>query len=351
MRSEKQTGKQVKALRSDNGTEFVNGAFERFLKKHGIRHERTQVYSPEQNGLSERLNRTLTEKARCLLRQASLPLTFWGEAIRMANFLRNHSPAECLEGKVPAEIWKDQVPTVKYFRKFGCTAFAHIPKVERKGKFGRRARKGIFIGYCENKKGFRLWDPEAKRVITSRDVRFNERDTGWYKGETDGQTEGSCEDDETIFITFDDRDQVNSNRKQMNSESVAESVIVSEEVTLEDPEIEEDIQAEMNSGSLEPEEEEDDVVIVDEVREEPTQRILRERTPKVKPVKYTVVVETKETVESSSQGPSKSWAKKQRRLKRVQERKKVEGPIREQSESRKILGIDIFSKYGPDFED
>jgi transposase InsO family protein len=69
---EKQTESKIKILRTDNGTEYVNKQMETFLKKNGIIHQTTNVYTPQQNGVAERMNRTLVERAKCLLFDAGL---------------------------------------------------------------------------------------------------------------------------------------------------------------------------------------------------------------------------------------------------------------------------------------
>lgn len=78
---EKQLDRQIKVLRSDNGTEYLNKNFEQFCGAHGIKHEKSAPYSPQQNGLAERMNRTIFEKVRCMLFEAGLSKGFWAEAV------------------------------------------------------------------------------------------------------------------------------------------------------------------------------------------------------------------------------------------------------------------------------
>lgn len=73
---EKQTEQKVKISRTDNGLEYVGKDFDDYLEQCGIKRERTVAYTPQQNGTAERMNRTLTEMARCLLLQAKLPKFF-----------------------------------------------------------------------------------------------------------------------------------------------------------------------------------------------------------------------------------------------------------------------------------
>ncbi|RDX65900.1 hypothetical protein CR513_55397, partial [Mucuna pruriens] len=77
---ERQSGKKVKCIRSDNGGEYC-GPFDVYCRQQGIRHEKTPPKTPQLNGLAERMNRTLIERVRCMLSEARLPKHFWGEAL------------------------------------------------------------------------------------------------------------------------------------------------------------------------------------------------------------------------------------------------------------------------------
>jgi transposase InsO family protein len=171
---EKQTKHKLKTLRTDNGGEYTSKKLEQYLKSEGIRHEKTVPKTPEQNGVSERLNRTLVEAARSMLLDANLSKSFWAEAVNTAAYLKNRSPTKALQGKTPFEAWYGKKPNVEHLKVFGCMAYAHIPKDER-GKFDSKARKCTLLGYDEFTKGYRLYDPQNKKIIYSRDVRFDEQ--------------------------------------------------------------------------------------------------------------------------------------------------------------------------------
>lgn len=172
---ENSSGKKLKALRTDNGGEYTSKNFEAYLKSEGVRHERTIPKTPEQNGVAERLNRTLVESTRSMLLDAKLPNKFWAEAISTAVYLRNRCPTKAVKGMTPYESWHGEKPKVEHLRVFGCDAYAHIPKDER-GKFDPKARKCILLGYGQETKGFKLYDPTRQKVLHSRDVRFNEKE-------------------------------------------------------------------------------------------------------------------------------------------------------------------------------
>ncbi len=152
---ENASGRTVKVLRTDNGGEYTSAKFGDFLKCEGIRHERTIPRTPEQNGVAERMNRTLVETMRSMLSDAKLPQTFWGEALSTAVYLRNRSPTKAVRGMTPFEAWTKMKPSVGHLRVFGSDAYAHVPKEERR-KLDSKAKKCTFVGYGDETKGYRL---------------------------------------------------------------------------------------------------------------------------------------------------------------------------------------------------
>ena len=100
---ENESGKKIKTLRSDNGREFVKNEFESFLPKHGIQHQKTVPYTPQQNGVAERKNRTLVEMARCMLYSKRLHKKIWADAISYANFMLNRFPTKSVKHVTPEE--------------------------------------------------------------------------------------------------------------------------------------------------------------------------------------------------------------------------------------------------------
>ena len=123
------------------------------------------------------MNRTLVETVRSMLSCANLPHKFWGEALSTAAYLRNRSPTKAVKGMTPYEAWTGEKPKVDHLRIFGCQAFVHVPKDERK-KLDSKSRKCVLMGYGTTTKGYRLYDPLKKKVVFSRDVIFNEQKCG-----------------------------------------------------------------------------------------------------------------------------------------------------------------------------
>ena len=172
--AERETGRKMKAVRSDNAKEFLK--LDKELEKAGVRIELTAAYTPSQNGVAERLNRTLITKARALLTEAELPADFWGEAVHTANYLKNRTPLEAGQDS-PEQLWTGKRPSVGHFRVFGCVAFTHVPAAKRE-KLQPTATKGIFVGYTQTTRQFRVFDPKSKQVGVYSDVTFDESQKG-----------------------------------------------------------------------------------------------------------------------------------------------------------------------------
>lgn len=128
---ENQTGKTIKCLRSDNGGEYCNIKFDKFLSDEGLVHQTSIPFSPQQNGVSERLNRTLVEKARCMLSDARLDRRYWGEAVTTAIYLKNRSPTAALSGGIPEQLWTGSKVDLSHLRVFGSRAYSLIPEHRR----------------------------------------------------------------------------------------------------------------------------------------------------------------------------------------------------------------------------
>lgn len=170
---ETQFGRKPAVIRSDNGTEYIPKELENFLNKQGIKHEYTVPYTPQQNGVAERKNRSLTESAKCMLLDAKLDNCFWGEAVLTAAYLQNRTPSRVVE-KTPVELFTGKKPDLGNIRVFGSKVFSYIPK-EKRRKFDDKAQEGVLIGFDEHSKGYRILNPKTKQVWISRSVRIIEQ--------------------------------------------------------------------------------------------------------------------------------------------------------------------------------
>jgi len=135
--------------------------------------ETTAPYTPEQNGRSERDNRTIVESARSMLHAKQLPTRLWAEAMNTAVYILNRTPTLCTKGGTPYEIWMRKKPSLAHLRIFGSEVFVHVPK-EQRSKWDKKSKKMIFVGYQQDSSNYRLYDPQTAKIIVSRDVKFND---------------------------------------------------------------------------------------------------------------------------------------------------------------------------------
>lgn len=170
---EKETGSYIKCLRTDRGGEFTSQEFNQFCKENGIKRQLTAAYTPQQNGVAERKNRTVMSMVRSLLSEKKIPKNFWPEAVNWAVHVLNRSPTLAVKDMTPEEAWSGITPSVEHFRVFGCVSHVHVPDVKRK-KLEDKSFSCVLLGVSEESKAYRLYDPISKRIVVSRDVKFEE---------------------------------------------------------------------------------------------------------------------------------------------------------------------------------
>ncbi|KMQ86201.1 integrase core domain protein, partial [Lasius niger] len=169
--AETETGNKVKILRTDNGLEFMNQDVKSLLEENGINHQRSVVYTPQQNGRAEREMRTIVEASRTMLHSMNMSKIFWAKAVNTAVFTLNRTGSSPENIKPPFELWHSKKPDINIFKVFGSKVAAHIPK-ERRLKFDAKSKEGIVIGYSENTKGYRIYFPQKKKVEILKDIVF-----------------------------------------------------------------------------------------------------------------------------------------------------------------------------------
>jgi len=145
--------KKIKILRCDNGGEYRSRDFDDFLKKHGIQRQFTIPGNPQQNGVSERWNRTMMDMIRCMLLESGLPQHQWAEAANTASHVRNVCPSRTLRGISPASIWNSKEVSCDDLRVFGCRVWSVVGRHIPKGKMDPRAIETVFVGYVPGVKG------------------------------------------------------------------------------------------------------------------------------------------------------------------------------------------------------
>ena len=163
----------METLRSNGGGEYGSKAFKAYLESKGIRHEKTNAYTPQENGVAEQMNCTLVESARAMLHDAGLPNSYWADAVEYAAHICNSVPTRALSGSTPYEAWCGNSPDVSRFRIFGCKAFVHVPD-EKRHKLDSKTVECIFIiGYVADKRAYHCIDRPTGTVYESRDVIFD----------------------------------------------------------------------------------------------------------------------------------------------------------------------------------
>ncbi|GJX88887.1 putative ribonuclease H-like domain-containing protein [Tanacetum coccineum] len=170
---ENQLNHRVKIIRSDNGTEFKNRDMLEFCGNKGIKQEYSNARTPQQNGVAERMNRTLIKAARTMLADSLLPTTFWAEAVSTACYIFNRVRVTKPQNKTPYELLFGHKPIISYIRPFGCHVTI-LDTLSVLGKFDGKSDEGFLVGYSLNSKAYRVYNLVTKRVEVNLHVNFLE---------------------------------------------------------------------------------------------------------------------------------------------------------------------------------
>ncbi|KAK9209952.1 hypothetical protein WN944_002321 [Citrus x changshan-huyou] len=225
-RVELESGKRIKCLRTDNGGEYTDGEFLAFCKQEGIQRQFTVAYTPQQNGVVERMNMTLTERIRVMLKTAGLPNLFWAEAAKTACYIVNRSPSTTIRLKTAMEMWTGKPADYFYLHAFGCLVYVMYNAQER-AKLDPKSRRCIFLGYADGVKRYHLWDPTAHKIVISRDVIFVEDQLQMKDGD-----DGTVKEKSEIVPVY-----VENNPKDSDSSKAAPEHEEQEPVESEAPEV------------------------------------------------------------------------------------------------------------------
>ncbi|GJW17813.1 retrovirus-related pol polyprotein from transposon TNT 1-94 [Tanacetum coccineum] len=167
---------KVCKIRTDNGTEFKNATLKAHYEKLGIMQQFSTARTPQQNGVVERRNRTLVEAARTMLIFSRLPEFLWAEAVATACFTQNRSIIHTRHNKTPYELLRGRKPNVEYFHVFGSLCYPTNDRDDL-GKMKPKADIGVFIGYSETSRGFRIYNRRTKKIMETIHVKFDELTT------------------------------------------------------------------------------------------------------------------------------------------------------------------------------
>ncbi|MCH81752.1 copia-type polyprotein, partial [Trifolium medium] len=216
---EKECGEAIVCLRTDRGGEFNSHEFKDYCEENGIKRQLTAAYTPQQNGIAERKNRTIMEMVRSMLAGKDMPKMFWPEAVNWSIYVLNRSPAAALLDVTPEEAWSGIKSSVKHFKIFGCIAYSHVPDAHRR-KLDDKSVKCIFLGISEESKAYRLYNPTTQKIVISRDVVFAELDK-WKWNESSKSEESHLEDNDdatenNIEPEIEDNEEHEQNDRHVN---------------------------------------------------------------------------------------------------------------------------------------
>lgn len=183
---EKETGAFIKCLRTDRGGEFTSQEFTHFCDENDIQRKLTAAYTPQQNGVAERKNRTIMNMVRSMLLEKQIPKNLWPEVVNWTVHILNRSPTLAVRSKTPEEAWSGFKPSVNHFRVFGRISHVHVPDSKRV-KLDAKSLKCILLGVSEESKAYKLFDPISQKIIVSRDVVFEE-DQRWNWDDSHNET-------------------------------------------------------------------------------------------------------------------------------------------------------------------
>ena len=111
--------------------------------------------------------------ARNMLKGKNLPNEYWAEVVSCVVYILNRSPTKIVRDMVPQQAWSGKIHSVSHIKVFNCIAYAHVPK-ETRSKLDDKSEKYIVVGYDEQSRAYRLFNPITRKIIVNRDVVFKE---------------------------------------------------------------------------------------------------------------------------------------------------------------------------------
>ncbi|GJS57342.1 retrovirus-related pol polyprotein from transposon TNT 1-94 [Tanacetum coccineum] len=164
---------QVRTIRTDKGTKFLNKTLHAYFAQEGIEHQTSTARTPEQNGVVERRNCTLVEAARTMLSAAKVPLLFWAEAIATACFTQNRSLVIPRHEKTPYHIINVRKTSVKFFYIFGSLCYI-VKDGENLDKMKEKGDACIFVGYSTKSRAYQVYNKRTRVIVETIHVNFDE---------------------------------------------------------------------------------------------------------------------------------------------------------------------------------
>ena len=164
------SGFRAEPLRVDKGGGFISTEFQDLCLQTGESLEHASTNTPQQFGMSRRVGRTLAAMVRCMLADSGQPKFLWRELMFTAAFLVNRAPHSAIDIQSPYKIIHRTEPDLRLLRVIGARAFVHIEAYSK--TFELKAVEGRLVGYSNNSKGYRVYNPATWRIMESRNVIF-----------------------------------------------------------------------------------------------------------------------------------------------------------------------------------
>jgi hypothetical protein len=151
-------------------------------KRAFITIETTAPYSPSQNGVAERFNRTLLELAWAMLIEKNLPIFLWDKAVAHAAYLQNRAPTCALDGKTPYEAWTGQKPDVAHLREFRCDVWV-LDESKNRSQLSPKSKKMKFTGFMDGSKSICYYDAatlsieilHSMKMMNYRNLKYTQK--------------------------------------------------------------------------------------------------------------------------------------------------------------------------------
>ena len=160
----------IKLLVSDHVGKYTSKEFNDYLAKQGTNHRLTVHDTPESNGVTERLNRTLVERTHAMLLNSKLPKHLWGYAILHTNYMKNRTHTCALPNKMPYEMIHHKKPDLHATHEWGSDIYV---KIDKKDKLSARAKTAKYIGFSSQSDGHCIYWPKLHKISIERNILFN----------------------------------------------------------------------------------------------------------------------------------------------------------------------------------
>ena len=217
---ENQHNIRTRKFHSDRGGEFLGEESDRHLERKGTERSATAHDTPEHNGIAERGNQTIVERARAMLLDSKLPRYLWGYAVLYSTWLTNRLPTSSLNGKTPYEALYKSKPDLSRAHKFGCRVF--VKREAKPNKLGEHGHEGTWIGpSSETDDGHRIYWKKSGTVTVERNVVFTMKSSS-SEGEketlSDIRTSSTSPESEIVPIFEEINDTSNKESTEQNKE-------------------------------------------------------------------------------------------------------------------------------------